>query len=190
MASTAILVLAGGRSRRMGRDKAHLEWKGSTLLAWQKQRLATLGWPVEHSGPEGIADITPGYPGPLGGLQAALASLPDVAVWVLVPVDMPAIRPDSVRRLAVEAARVGVPVAFRDCPLPLAVPVNQDLRTTLDRWLADADGPRSLFRLHQHGDGDWLEPVPDANELINLNTPEDWRRFQRHNSRHAGEHHG
>lgn len=186
--STAVLVLAGGRSRRMGTDKARLPWRGQSLLDWQKNRLAALGWPVYHSGPGGIEDLTPGYPGPLGGLQAALAAEPGIRTWLLVPVDMPGIGLDALRRLVRETGRTGTCMAYRDYPLPMAVPANDALASRLNAWLADPDGPRSLIRLHQALSGGWLEPTVAPDEWINLNTPDDWQRFARTGSP-AGETH-
>lgn len=173
----------------MGTDKARLTWQGRTLLEWQKARLADSDWAVFHSGPDGIVDLVSDFPGPLGGLQAALLAEPEVENWVLVPVDMPAIGLSSLKRLAAEAGRCQAPVAYRDCPLPMAVPVLDSLAVTLNQWLTDPEGPRSLFRLHQRFQGQWLSPPPESGELVNLNTPEDWHWFQHQAGYPAGENH-
>jgi molybdopterin-guanine dinucleotide biosynthesis protein A len=95
----AAVLLAGGQSRRMGRDKAMLPLAGGRLL-WQRQLddvLRPLG-PAELlvSGPsrEGfpadvrcIADAEPGL-GPLSGIAAALEAA--TAPWLAVlAVDLP-----------------------------------------------------------------------------------------------------
>ena len=61
------IVLAGGRSSRMGTDKAGLSFRGMTLLEWQVSKLQRLG--IEEiiiSGSRGVRDVFPGR-GPLGG---------------------------------------------------------------------------------------------------------------------------
>src|SRR5579862_3772381 len=73
-------VLAGGKSSRMGRDKALLEIDGESLLARAARLVrAVLNEPVvigftsghETQGLKIVADDFPGY-GPLGGIATAL----------------------------------------------------------------------------------------------------------------------
>ncbi len=74
------VVLAGGKSSRMGRDKALVESDGRTLLANavgllrpHVEELLIIGDPTMHqgTGPLVLADDTPGL-GPLGGILTAL----------------------------------------------------------------------------------------------------------------------
>ena len=92
------VILAGGESRRMGRDKAFLEHGGKTLLARQLETVAALrpaeilvsGRPdtdYSHLGYPVLLDVQPGC-GPMGGLERALALAR--SEWVLVlAVDLP-----------------------------------------------------------------------------------------------------
>ena len=92
------LVLAGGRSRRMGQDKTSLAWAGTTLREHQVQLLSHHLDPVFLScRPDQTADfagIAPLIPdqgssiGPMSGLLAAWSAHPAVA-WLVIPVDMP-----------------------------------------------------------------------------------------------------
>lgn len=174
----AVLILAGGRSRRMGTDKAQLPVAQTTLLNWQRQRLAALGLPVWHSGPNGIADAWPDFRGPLAGLYSALKQQPEALYWLIIPVDMPALPLDRLRRLAQCMKAESVPVAYSNAPLPLAVPSTAALQQTLAGWLTQPDGPRSLRALMSQFNGRWLaEPLAERDRL-NLNTPEDWAAFQ------------
>ena len=103
------VVLVGGRSTRMGRDKARLDWKGLPL--WQRQigvlaragctpvRLAlrrhqrSFGDPARE-----VRDARPDV-GPLGGLHAALVASAG-SEWVAVlAVDLPLIEPAWFRKL-------------------------------------------------------------------------------------------
>jgi molybdopterin-guanine dinucleotide biosynthesis protein A len=79
-----LLVLAGGQSRRMGRDKATLEWEGTPLLLHVIDRLAPIAaqvWVAARPGqtlPVGeykrVDDARPGE-GPLAGLSRGLAAI-------------------------------------------------------------------------------------------------------------------
>jgi molybdopterin-guanine dinucleotide biosynthesis protein A len=88
-------VLAGGRSTRMGRDKALLSYKGLPLLEHAIRLLkdANLEPHIVGSRPD-LARYAPVIPdlhegcGPLGGIEAALAA--SSSDWnVFVPVDLP-----------------------------------------------------------------------------------------------------
>lgn len=173
----AVLILAGGRSRRMGTDKAQLPMADTTLLDWQRGRLGALNLPVWHSGPSGIVDQWPDYRGPLAGLYSALKQHPEAAFWLVVPVDMPALPVTRLRQLAACVQYEALPVAFRDTPLPLAVPATVQLQATLNTWLSQADGPRSIRALMTHFNGRWLDDALNEHERLNVNTADDWQAF-------------
>src|SRR5262245_31211728 len=80
-ADLTAFVLAGGKSTRMGRDKAALSLHGHTLLETAIAAARTVAGEVFILGPAElyssygptIADIFPGC-GPLGGIHAALSN--------------------------------------------------------------------------------------------------------------------
>ncbi|MCX6023428.1 MAG: molybdenum cofactor guanylyltransferase [Chloroflexi bacterium] len=95
-------VLAGGMSRRLGRDKALLELGGLTLLERAIATLGSLADEVIVIGPEGRASFAAGarvvpdaYPtaGPLGGIATALEAATTDRV-LIVACDMPFLSPD------------------------------------------------------------------------------------------------
>src|SRR5262249_28524004 len=90
----AISILAGGRSSRMGRDKAKLRLGGRTLLAIIRRTARTTGWRVRVI----RRDALPGN-GPLGGLHEALRSS-RAGAELFLACDMPYVRPRLLRRLA------------------------------------------------------------------------------------------
>lgn len=99
------ILLAGGKSSRMGQDKGALPFRGTTLLEWQVQKLRSLGIEdVMLSGSrrsvEGTRSIPDVYPnrGPLGGLHACLKA----AVYpqcLVLSVDAPLVPPAALAEL-------------------------------------------------------------------------------------------
>jgi molybdenum cofactor guanylyltransferase len=91
----AAFVLAGGKSARMGRDKALLPWRGQTLLerALEATRAVTQDVCIVGSkskfGAYGnvVEDLVPER-GPLGGIHAALR-VSDRELNLIVAVDLP-----------------------------------------------------------------------------------------------------
>jgi len=125
VAEWAGIVLAGGRSRRMGRDKAELAWRGASLLDHARARLAEFGArPVIVSGKRPVDGAIPdGQPGqgPLGGLHSVLTARLDLEpFWLLViPVDMPETDTHTLQRLAERAVDAGRGAVFDSGPLPM-----------------------------------------------------------------------
>src|SRR5713226_697505 len=80
-------VLAGGKSTRMGQDKALLDWHGQTLLNHMVDLLRNVADPVHVAGRDELPDQLPGL-GPLSGIATALeASSTDANL--IVAVDLP-----------------------------------------------------------------------------------------------------
>ena len=163
------LILNGGRSSRMGQDKATLSLHGETLLQRTQRMLALAGAAeVRVSGPDDIPDTTPGQ-GPLGALASALAALGDVDLLV-VPVDMPLLSANDLRLLSAGAR---TPKRAAGSPLPAYFPAGSLSLDTLQNLLAEPEArDRSLRALH-----DILfthEVRLPALSLKNVNTPEDW----------------
>jgi molybdopterin-guanine dinucleotide biosynthesis protein A len=80
-------VLAGGKSTRMGKDKALLEWHGRTLLEHMVQLVGTVTDPVRVVGRDELPDLVAGL-GPLSGIATGLEnSFTDGNLFVAV--DMP-----------------------------------------------------------------------------------------------------
>lgn len=89
------VILAGGKSSRMGDNKAFLKWNGSTFLQHSMFRMKQLG--IEKILVSGNFDDTDGirfikdvYPdrGPLGGMHACIKQA-ETSYCFVVPVDAP-----------------------------------------------------------------------------------------------------
>jgi molybdopterin-guanine dinucleotide biosynthesis protein A len=96
----SLVILAGGRSRRMGHDKATLPAGDGTLIEHLARRLAPVvdetiiaGGSVQppFEGARVVADHQPGL-GPLAGMLAGLAAAKSRHVWV-VGCDLPDVEP-------------------------------------------------------------------------------------------------
>jgi len=150
--TTAGIVLAGGRSSRMGTAKAALEWHGSTLLRRVTglvgrvvdgpvvvvrapgQALPALGPEVEL-----VEDPREGL-GPLQGLAAGLAATADRAERAFAcATDLPFLHPAFVRRVlgALDGdVEIALPVAL-GFPQPLAAAYRTALAPEVARLVAD-----------------------------------------------------
>jgi molybdopterin-guanine dinucleotide biosynthesis protein A len=103
MSSLVGIILAGGSSRRMGRDKAALMVDGITMLDHMQkiliksgaEKIVILGRP-DH--PNGIADPCPGA-GPADALYNYLTESPKGQRNIIVPIDMPALTPKVLMQL-------------------------------------------------------------------------------------------
>lgn len=114
MVRTVGVILAGGRSSRMGTDKAEIRVGSATMLQHVAAALRDVADEVVIAGrtesAEGIPAVPdPGIPhlGPLAGLAAAAAARPE-GLLVVVAVDQPWVRSETLRELASLAS--GLPV--------------------------------------------------------------------------------
>ncbi len=173
------LVLAGGQSSRMGRDKAGLSLNGISLLDHAVETLRDAGaHPVlvsgNHPGHQCIPDKYPGR-GPLGGLASVISGRPTLAgsLLVVIPVDAPGLAAADLRRLAA-GIEDAAGAHFEGHPLPMAVRVSDDLATRVEQLLGGT-GIASVRRLAGQLD---FRVLPRAQaDLRNLNTPRDWDAF-------------
>ena len=185
------LVLAGGRSRRMGRDKATLRVQGMPLLELQLRRAREAGaralWASlaagDGPGPhnlEGVGilrDASPD-PGPWPGLLGALRASDAEALLVLA-VDLPALTVGFLRRMTGDAGpgEGRIPQASGGLePLCAIYPRLAALRAAESPWDGEEPSPR---RLACRGlAGGWMQAWPldetDAQWLVNWNQPADW----------------
>ena len=170
------LVLAGGRSLRMGRDKAGLRLgDGRTLLEHAIGLLERAGCSAvlvsgnyrDHGGiPDRYTHL-----GPLGGIASVLEARPELSgPLLIVPVDMPALDPRDLRRLIEH----GTHARFGHSPLPLVLTVDEVLRRIVDEQIEH--GKLAVHALAARLDCARLD-IDDPARLDNINTPEQWQRL-------------
>ena len=185
------IIAASGLSTRMGTSKSLLESDGQSFLARVVGTFREAGTePVlvvvrNPSGPEGSAARAAGglviqnpdpSPGPISSLQAGIRSLPPEAPGTFFcPADHPRFLPETVRSLAdaftpgvssivtpTWEGRRGHPVIFGRALFPelLEPGLPQGARTVVRRYL------ESRVEI----------PVDDPGILIDIDTPEEYRR--------------
>ncbi|MCC7259481.1 MAG: molybdenum cofactor guanylyltransferase [Alphaproteobacteria bacterium] len=176
-AATAGVILAGGKSSRMGHDKAQLRYGGKTLLEHMEALLRSAGISqVYISHAEHIADVIPGH-GPLSGIHATLKALHGKYAQLLyVPVDMPQISPARLRALRAAPGSCEA-VRFAGYMLPFRLRAEEAHITLLEQMLKE-ENSHALKEFQQRVALTEL-PVPEqeTSAFANLNTPEEWRAF-------------
>ena len=180
------LVLAGGQSRRMGRDKAYLEFEGDTLIERTIQRFQpqvdVLGL---STGPNRerlseitlprIFDLEPSEApicGILAGLAWARASGGMNARLITVPIDCPHIPFDLVRKLTLRTEDIVFASSKgRHHPVVGCWPARS-LEVLLDAFHR---GERKIDRLAEQVGWSSVEwPTDPQDPFYNVNTPEEF----------------
>lgn len=185
------LVLAGGRSVRMGQDKGTMQWHGvpqreymarllagfceKVYISCREEQTAEMGkeWPL-------ITDAVSGA-GPLTGILSALMANNNVA-WLVVACDLPLLSAPTLHYLLAARRPGSIATTYRSPHDSLPEPL-------ITIW-----EPAALPYLHQHIAAGYKCPrkalinnatlvnvidCPWPQHLLNANTPEDAAEVQR-----------
>jgi len=180
--STNGFVLAGGKSRRMGRDKALVEWGNTSLLEHMAKLLLTVADKVQIIGRGDFPDKITGK-GPLGGILTAL-SLTDRDDNLFVAVDLPLLTPTFLnyfqdRFLASPKNLMACRVGSR---FPLCLGIRPRLVDDVARRVED--GRLAIHTFIEESDPEILEPEElgaqgfDPTIFLNINTSDDLAKFR------------
>ena len=192
--SFSLAIIAGGQSRRMGRDKAFVELGGKALIQRVIERSANLGQsetilitnkPAQyaHLGLPMHGDILPDK-GSLGGIYTALARANNPDVLVLA-CDMPFIRTELLRFMIeqvsedtdivvprVEAYPQGLHAIYKKtCIAPIAEQLAAN-RLKIIRFY-------DQMRVRYLDEADYAPFDPQGRSFANLNTPEELAEAER-----------
>jgi len=179
------LVLTGGRSRRMQRDKASLEYAGKSQLARAMELLTPLVarcfvsvradqlYDPHRAAYDTIADIKPNL-GPIGGIHAALQTHPEHA-WLVLACDLPFLDRATLQHLIARRADTRVATAYRSnfdgLPEPLcAIFEPRSLAVIEESLTRGQQCPRALL---SGADAELLD-LPNPRALDNVNTGEEY----------------
>lgn len=175
------VVLNGGKSTRMGRDKAQLQIDGRSLLVQAKSLLQSceLDQIVESGSSDGIQDTFKNK-GPVGGIYSVIQALNLQCndILLVVPNDMPGLTTNTLNALLQQCidsrqsciySHFYLPVALYLDERHLSFAANIEQRNGLP--LRDLLNASSLIQL------DKMSLNANPREFININTPQDWEVF-------------
>ncbi|GAB4024801.1 NTP transferase domain-containing protein [Spirosoma gilvum] len=180
------LILTGGRSTRMGTDKSQLIYHGKTqrdhLTELLRPYCSVVFWSVnttqetelEMAGALQLR-IVDRYdlPGPINGILSAFAYDPNAA-WFVVACDMPLISVKSIDALVKGRDPAKLATVFYDSDGQLPEPLLGIYEPAFGPVLHEAveKGAYSPRQILQQNDIHLLT-VPDAQELTNINDPDE-----------------
>lgn len=178
MDKLAAVILAGGKSSRMGQDKASLQWRGGRLVDYVTLVLNQAGISQvfvsgKIEGYDCIPDAITGHHGPVMGMCSSILKLGERYNHLLfVPVDMPLLSPEAIHQL------IQHPLArFEGNPIPCVFPVTQMLQQYAAATIALPCSVRQFLSP--------LQPLvlevdeQTARALRNTNTPDEWKEINR-----------
>ncbi len=183
------VILAGGASRRMGRDKALLDVDGRPLIAVVAERLrSVVDELVIASGDNEayaqyadrcVTDIFSGV-GTLGGLHAGLGAAAHDRVLV-VGCDMPFLNPAVLRWFALAADGVDVVVLRQGEFLePIHAVYRKSCLPAIEEVIRT--GVRQAYAFYDQVKVRYVDPAeiehldPQLRSFSNVNTPIEWQR--------------
>ncbi len=164
-----VCILAGGRSRRMGKPKATVELAGRPLLDWVQKSAESMGWPILIID----QDIVKGL-GPLGGIQTALSKT-SAKHLLFLSCDMPFVSPTLLLKLTQQLKKNDPGVfAFADgfagFPFLISRSAETAIKTCIDTQTHSLQSLASTCRARR-----WKVPASLKPALRNINTPADLR---------------
>jgi molybdopterin-guanine dinucleotide biosynthesis protein A len=177
------LVLAGGKGKRLGRDKGLIKWQSKeqryliadilkaqceeVFISCRADQRAEI---LENyrSLPDTFLDL-----GPYGGILSALRAQPDRA-WLVVACDLPLLDADTIQFLIANRNRRTIATTFKSphdgLPEPLITIWEPESYPVLLSFLAKQYScPRKVLL---NSETTVLQP-PNPDALMNVNTPED-----------------
>jgi len=188
VSSRAGYVLVGGKSSRMGRNKALLPYHGITLAESVGEVVRAAAGPTtrvgdqRHAAPSEIGFVPDLYPGegPLGGIISALDH--SQADWnLIVACDMPGLKVDFLRQLLERAehsrADAIIPVGPSGQWEPLCAAYHRNARSGLQA--AFARGIRKIATALEEVRMTTWQVSEELSCFQNVNTPEEWAPYER-----------
>lgn len=175
------LILAGGRSTRMGTDKGLLDYHGVPQREFLSGVLRThcqevfISCREEQRVPENLRPIVDSFKfaGPLNGILSAFQFSAKTA-WLAVAVDMPFVNEAVIENLLVHRDTSKLATCYYNPetkqPEPLLTVWEKEVYPQLEKFVKEGNfSPREFLKTHPVN---MIEP-PDAKVLLNFNYPQD-----------------
>ncbi len=176
------VVLAGGMSTRMKRDKALLRLKNKTLLEFQVEKLQEMAEVKricvsgQRDGYDCIPDLEVGL-GPVEAVRSVLFSRKHSEIswdgFLFLPVDMPLVSSPSLKELILNFDDSDA-VKFANTEMPLLLRNSEKVRETLESLRGSrGSSAYSVKRFLAECEVKQLQ-TSSPFEFVNTNTPEEW----------------
>ena len=182
MDNMGLIILAGGKSTRMGQDKSFLKLGEGTLIEYIINKTAHFGFKellivtnkrekYSFLDVRIVEDFYPGW-GPLAGIHAGLVN----SKWdynFVLPCDMPFFPINFIGDLQKNIGKYQaiVPIMGRKFQ-PLAAIYHRSCIKPIEKLLNN--GENQVIKLYDLVDTCYLEMAEDNIGFININTPEDF----------------
>lgn len=180
------VILAGGKSSRMGKDKAFLIWNGESFIErltkemdvfeekmiahGNRREITDTGWPV-------VEDIYPDR-GPIGGLHAALTNCESDALFC-VTCDVPLVQRSLVSFLYQymdETTDAIIPIAEDGKVHPLCAIYRKKTSSAFLKKIEE--GNNRIMSAFEHMNVKYVSlDEKHSKQLHNINTKEDYQRL-------------
>jgi len=159
------VVLAGGRSSRMGENKALMEFQGKPLIhhmteILQEMHIKNIYVSGKYEGYNCLPDSAP-FAGPAAAIRGVMERLDNYDGVLFVPVDMPFLVPEILEELL----QCDNGACYEERPLPLYLPTAK----------APGQGDAVKDMLSFMDITTLPFPRGKNNYFVNINTPEDWK---------------
>lgn len=192
------LVLAGGKSIRMGEDKGLIQWHGipqrnytsqlleqfcnEVFISCRQEQVTEIGQSFQT-----IKDNVDGK-GPIVGILSAFKKYPDVA-WLVIACDLPLIDSEAIDHLIVHRDTNAIATTYKSphdgLPEPLITIWEPSSVAALNSFREQGyNCPRKVLI---NSNAKVIEPL-SAQALMNANTPEDAAAVKKILSTQAKEH--
>lgn len=182
------ILLAGGLSSRMGEDKAYMEFAGKSLLQTGLNLLKEVDSDIillsgRDGYPESVSDILEQC-GPPGGLYACLEYLAtidrlDESPLLIIPVDMPRLKPEVLKTLLVNMPEQGG-CHFENEIFPCVLRASETLLDFLKQLFNESHelgGKRSMRAVLNFCNSKQVSKASFKEDVFkNINTPEDYQK--------------
>ncbi|MBP9839043.1 MAG: molybdenum cofactor guanylyltransferase [Proteobacteria bacterium] len=180
------VILVGGKSSRMGQDKASLIFNDLRLVDHIAETLISSG--IRKIITSGIVDSYEGVPdlvknkGPVGGICSSIIHCQENSrtTAIIIPVDMPLISSEVINFM-IESLGDSEFTHFQEKPLPLVVKISESIADSCVKINQDLSNGKEMSvksLLKNFVTSAITIPQNLAKNLINTNTPEEWSNIQ------------